>query len=109
MIGGFILGEGSQNRRILVRAIGPSLSGSGIANALADPTLELRDSNGALIGSNDDWRTRQEAEIQATGIPPTNDLESALIAELPPGNYTAIVAGKNGSVGVGLVEAYALQ
>ncbi|MGI8481653.1 MAG: NF038122 family metalloprotease [Chthoniobacterales bacterium] len=107
MIGGFILGGESANAHILVRAIGPSLSS--IAIRLADPTLELRDANGGLIRSNDNWKDSQQAEIQATTIPPTNDLESAIVTSLPPGAFTAIVAGKNGTSGVGLVEVYNLQ
>lgn len=109
MIGGFILGGGSANANILVRAIGPSLTQAGISGALADPTLELRDGNGMLIRINDNWKDSQQAEIQATTIPPTNDLESAIVAPLPPGVFTAIVAGKNGASGVGLVEVYRLQ
>jgi CSLREA domain-containing protein len=106
MIAGMIvLGGGTQ--RVIIRAIGPSLP---FAGKLADPTLELRDANGALIRSNDNWRTDQEAEIIATGIPPANDLESALIAILPAGGvpYTATVRGVNGTTGVALVEIYAI-
>ena len=116
MIGGFIVGGGSIGgcARELVRAIGPSLSASGISGALQDTTLELYDGNGTSIATNDNWKTRpdgssQQAEIEATTIPPTNDLESALVATLPPGNYTAIVRGKNNTTGVGLVEVYNLQ
>jgi hypothetical protein len=105
LIGGLIV-LGQNSLRIIVRAIGPSLSVSG---ALADPTLELHDGNGALIRANDNWRTDQEAEIIATGIPPTNDLESAIVGNPSPGNYTAIVAGVNGTTGVAIVEAYALN
>jgi hypothetical protein len=113
MIGGFILGGGSGNMNVIVRAIGPSLTTAGINGALADPTLELRDGNGALLRSNDNWKTRpdgssQEAEIQATGVAPKNDLESAIAASLPPGAFTAIVAGNNGTTGVGVVEVYRL-
>jgi Right handed beta helix region len=106
MIAGMIvLGGGTQ--RVIVRAIGPSLP---FAGKLADPSLELRDGNGALIRANDNWRTDQEAEIIATGIPPSNDLESALIAILPAGqaSYTATVRGVNGTTGVALVEIYAI-
>ncbi|MFL6584933.1 MAG: NHL repeat-containing protein, partial [Chthoniobacterales bacterium] len=109
MIGGFILGVASGSTHVLVRAIGPSLSQSGIANALSDPTLELHDGNGALIASNDNWKQTQQAAIQATGIAPSNDLDSAILGTFPPGNYTAIVAGKSGGSGVGLVEVYNLQ
>jgi hypothetical protein len=109
MIGGFVLGGGTGAAKIIVRAIGPSLSQSGISGALANPTLELHNSNGALIKSNDNWKHSQQAEIQATGIPPKNDFESAIVATLSPGAYTAIVAGKNGGIGVALVEVYKLQ
>ena len=85
------------------------LTGSGVVGALGDPTLELHDSNGALIASNNNWRSDQEAEIIATTIPPTNDLESAILRNITPGNYTAIVRGVNGTTGVALVEAYALN
>jgi WD40 repeat protein len=112
MIGGLIVGGGSGGgtTRVIVRALGPSVP---VAAALADPSLELHDGSGALIGSNDNWKTRldgssQQAEIEATGIQPTNDLESALVRTLPPGSYTAIVRGTNNTTGVGLVETYNL-
>jgi len=108
MIGGFIL-DGTETRRLLVRAIGPSLGSVGVANTLADPTLELYDSNGAIITSNDNWRDSQEAEITATGIPPRDDRESAIVRDFPPSNYTAILRGANGSTGVALVEVYDVQ
>jgi hypothetical protein len=104
LIGGYIVGPGSA--RVIVRAIGPSLP---VAGALADPTLELHDAGGNLIASNDNWRTDQEQEITATTIPPSNDLESAIVRTLVPGNYTAIVRGVNSTTGVALVEVYALQ
>ena len=107
LIGGFIV-TGTQPKKVIVRAIGPSLS---VAGKLADPTLELRDSSGGLIRSNDNWRTDQEAEIIATTIPPSSDLESAIVETLPANNasYTAIVRGINNGTGVGLVEAYDLD
>jgi len=108
MIGGMIV-LGSTPANVLIRAIGPSLTNFGVPNALPDPTLELRDGNGQLIVSNDDWWTHQEAEIMATGIPPTHDRESAILWSLPPGGYTAIVRGWNNLIGVALVEAYQLQ
>ncbi len=92
--------------KVIVRAIGPSLPVSG---KLADPTLELHDGNGALIASNDNWRSTQQAEIIATTIPPSNDLESAIVKTFSPGNYTAIVKGKNNTTGLALVEVYALN
>ena len=93
---------------MIVRAIGPSLVQLGISNALADPTLELRDSNGALLVANDNWQDdpNQAAQITASGLAPTNPLESAISTSLLPGAYTAIVAGKNGGTGIGLVEIY---
>jgi hypothetical protein len=107
MIGGFIVG-GTEPAKILVRAIGPTLTDFGVQGALADPTLELHDSDGATI-SNDDWRESQESEIIATTIPPNKDQEPAILATLAPGNYTAIVRGKDNTAGIGLVEAYNLQ
>ena len=76
---------------------------------MADPTLDLCDANGAVIRSNDDWRESKESLIQSTGLAPTNDAESAIIRSLEPGSYTEIVRGKNGSMGVALVEVYNLQ
>jgi hypothetical protein len=116
MIGGLIVGGGSAggNARVLVRAIGPSLSNSGIQGVLSDPTLELHDGNGTTTATNDNWKINdqtqqsQEAEVRTTTIPPSNDLESAIVATLAPGNYTAVVRGKNNTTGVGLVEVYNL-
>ena len=93
-----------------MRALGPSVP---VAGALADPTLELHNGSGTLVASNDNWKTRsdgssQQQEIEATSIPPTNDLESALVRTLPAGNYTAIVRGMDNTTGVGLVEALQL-
>ena len=105
MIGGFIV-LGSQNERVIVRAIGPSLP---VTGQLSDPILELHDSNGFLFASNDNWRDTQEDEIIFTGIPPTNDAESAIVATLAPGSYTAIVRGVADTAGVALVEAYGLD
>jgi hypothetical protein len=108
LIAGFILGNGTASEKVIIRAIGPSLAGKGVANVLADPTLALHDSNGTLLMFDDNWKVFRQAEIQATGLAPTNDLESAIVATLAPGNYTAIVAGKNGSIGVALAEVYDL-
>jgi hypothetical protein len=108
LIGGFII-AGTQSKKVIIRAIGPSLPVSG---ALANPILELRDSSGGLIRSNDDWRIGgQEAEIIATGLQPGNDLESAIVETLPANNssYTAIVRGTSSGTGVGLIEAYDLD
>jgi len=111
MIGGFIIGGGNASAKVILRAIGPSLSQQGVANPLGDPTLRLFDGNGTLLAENDDWEDDpvQAAEIIAAGIPPQNDLESALVATLPPGPSTGIVAGKGGAIGVALVEAYHLR
>jgi hypothetical protein len=106
MIGGFIIGGGGGGgARILIRGLGPS---TGINGALADPTLELRDADGAIVGANNDWK-ENEAEIRETGVPPVNDLESALAKTLPPSSYTVILRGNNNTAGVGLVEIYNLQ
>jgi hypothetical protein len=114
MIGGFIIGPATTGAaRVLLRAIGPSLSASNIQGALQDPTLELHDGSGAIIATNDNWKANdtggsQQAEIEATTIPPSDDRESALVRILTPGNYTAIVRGKSNSTGVALVELYNL-
>jgi len=107
LIGGFII-TGTQPKKVIVRALGPSLP---LAGALADPVLEIRNSSGGLIASNNNWRSDQQAELIATGIPPANDLESAIVATLPANNsaYTAIVRGVNNGTGIGLVEAYDLD
>ena len=107
LIGGFIIG-GTQTRLVVIRAIGPSLAAQGISNPLLDPTIELHDGNGVLIGSDDNWKENQ-AEVEATGLAPTDDRESALVVDLNPGNYTAIVRGVNDLTGVALVEAYDLN
>jgi hypothetical protein len=108
LIVGFIV-TGAQPKHVLVRAIGPSLTNFGVAGALPDPTLELHDGTGALLASNDNWKDSQQAEIQATGIAPSNDLESAIARTLVPGNYTAVVRGKNDSTGIAVVESYDLN
>jgi hypothetical protein len=105
MIGGFIAGSAGATR-VIVRAIGPSLP---LPSALADPTLELHDANGNAIATNDDWRSDQESDIIATLLPPANDLESAIVQTLSPGNYTAIVRGYNETTGVAVVEVYNLE
>jgi hypothetical protein len=111
MIGGFILGQGSGSANVVVRGIGPSLSQFGLNNVLADPTLELRDSNAALLIANDNWQDdpASAAQLALRGLAPPNPLESAVIATLPSGLFTAILAGKNGSTGIGLVEIYHVQ
>ncbi len=108
LIGGFFV-RGTDSKNILVRAIGPSLS-SNLANTLADPILELRNGNGALVDANNDWgiNNAKSTQIQQSGLAPTNAKESAVLDTLPPGSYTAIVRGVNGAAGIGLVEVYQL-
>jgi hypothetical protein len=117
VIGGFIV-QGNQPKRVVIRAIGPELTQYGVPNPLYNPTLELHDSTGALIASNDNWVTtiiggiitgNQVREIQNSGYAPGDGRESAIIADLPPGNYTAIVRGVDNMTGVGLVEVYDLS
>jgi len=107
MIGGFIL-SGSSGTAIAVRGIGPSLTNAGVSDVLADPTLELRDGNGVLLSSNDNWQDDpvQAAQLSALGLAPSNALESGIFAQLQPGAFTAILAGKDGGTGNGLVEMY---
>ncbi|MFN2623782.1 MAG: hypothetical protein ABR611_13170 [Chthoniobacterales bacterium] len=107
LIGGFII-TGTDPKKIIVRAIGPSLRNVGVNDALADPVLELHEPGGAVL-TNDNWKDNQEAEIAATAFAPGNELESAIVAPLPPGAYTAVVRGQNNGTGVGLVEAYDLD
>ena len=105
LIAGFIV-TGTQPKKIIVRGIGPTLP----VNAnLADPTLELHDASGAVVAANENWRDTQQDELQATTIPPSNDHESAIVKNLTPGNYTAVLAGKGGTTGVGVVEVYDLD
>ena len=106
-IGGFIVTGGSKS--VLLRAIGPSLTRYLITDVLADPVLELHGQAGFTTIINNNWRDTQQAAIQATGLPPTNDLESAIVATLPPGAYTAIVKGNGSTSGVALVEVYDLD
>jgi hypothetical protein len=110
VIAGFVLGGQSGNDRIVARGIGPSLTAVGVTNALPDPTLELRDENGALLIGNNDWQDDpvQAAILNAAGLAPANNLESALVATLPPGLYTALLAGLDNGTGVGVVEVYDL-
>ena len=100
-----VVGQASQN--VVVRAIGGSLT---IPGKLADPSLELRDGNGALLEANDDWMLSSNKQaIIDSGLAPSNDKESAIIRSLPPGNYTAIVKGSGGATGIAVVEAYAVN
>ena len=104
LIGGFIV-TGSDPKKVVIRAIGPSLP---VPDALADPIIELHKPDATVV-TNDNWRDMQEQEIIDTTIPPTNNLESAIVATLDPGPYTAIVSGKNNGTGIGLVEVYDLD
>ncbi len=104
MIAGFII-AGSADKRVIIRGLGPSLGSFAVSNSLADPVLELR-ASGSLLMANDNWQDAQRDEIAATGIPPTDEREAAIVATLAPGLYTAILSGKNETTGVGLVEVY---
>jgi hypothetical protein len=108
VIAGFMLGGNGGDDRVVVRGIGPSLTAVGVANALADPTLELRNTNGALLVANNDWQDdpAQAVELTAAGLAPTDPAESGLAETLPPGLYTALLSGINNGSGVGLVEVY---
>jgi hypothetical protein len=117
MIGGFIV-QGAQPKRVILRAIGPELTQYGVPDAMVNPTLELYDANGTLIAPNDNWRTTiiagvitsdQRGDIRNSGYAPEDGRESAIVAYLPPDNYTAIVRGVNNTTGVALVEVYDLN
>ena len=106
LIGGLIIG-GAETKTVIARAIGPSLGAFGVASPLADPTIDLRDSNGLLIQTNNDWQQGPDATaISGAGLAPASPKESALLAPLGPGAYTVIVNGVNGATGVALVEVY---
>ena len=111
MIGGFILGGSPDNTAIVIRGIGPTLAQFGLSNALADPTLELRDHNGMLLAANDNWQDDPVSAAQLTehGLAPQDPLEAGIFTTLPPSTYTAILAGRDGGTGIGLVEIYNLQ
>ena len=112
MIGGFALGGSSINpAKVVVRALGPSLAPAGINNPLVNPTLQLFDNNGQAVAFNDNWQDdpAQAAQLQALNLSPTNAGESAVVIMLPPGLYTAVVAGQGGGTGIGLIEVYATQ
>jgi hypothetical protein len=112
MIGGFVLGGSGNPTDIVVRALGPSLSSAGLSNLLADPTLEMHNANGTIMISNDDWQSDpvSAGELIAHNLAPSDPKESAIFTSLaPPGQFTAIVAGKNGGIGIALVEIYNLK
>ena len=109
LIAGFTLGSQSGNDTIVVRGIGPSLANAGVPNPLANPIVELRSANGTLVAANDDWKQDPaQAELNNTGLAPSNDSESAFLRQLSPGAYTALLLGANNSTGIGLVEIYDL-
>lgn len=109
LIGGFII-QGGAPKKVILRAIGPSLTAAGVSGAMSDPILELYNSSGNLVAHNDDWQSGvQAAEITASGVQPSHQLESALIATLNPGAYTAIVRGQGQTQGVAMVEGYRLD
>jgi hypothetical protein len=109
MIAGVIIGQGDPPIMVF-RALGPSLANFGVANPLLDPTLELYDNNGNLIANNDDWQNPQIQAVRATNLAPSNTKEAAIVsAFLSPGNYTAVVRGKNNTTGVAIVESYRIQ
>jgi uncharacterized protein GlcG (DUF336 family) len=109
MIGGFIIGGETGCSKVIVRALGPSLAALGVSGALADPTLELHDVNGALVTANNDWEETQALDLQATALAPSDPAESATLGWLTPGAYTAVVRGNTGQSGVGLIEVYRLE
>jgi hypothetical protein len=109
LIGGFII-QGTELKKVILRAIGPSLSSNGVAGALQDPQMELRDSTGALLDANDNWQESLDSgEIIESGLAPVDPREAAIVARLAPGNYTAIISGVNSTTGIGLVETYTLD
>jgi hypothetical protein len=105
MIAGFIIG-GNSSKATVLRGIGPSLLAFGISDALLDPVLDLRGSNGSLILSNDNWKDTQRSQIEGGPLQPGDDHESVIVASLPPAAYTVALTGKNNTAGVGLVEVY---
>lgn len=107
-IGGFIITPGSP-KQVIIRGLGQSLGQQGVTGFLADPVLELHGPDGSVIKTNDNWRDTQETKIQNTGLAPTNDLESAIVITLDPGNYTAVLSGRDGTTGVSIVEVYDLD
>jgi len=110
VIGGFIVGpQNAAPATVLIRGLGPSLTGHGVPGALQDPTLELHDAQGNKLRVNDNWRDSQQSDIQNSGLAPGDERESAILTDIAPGNYTAILAGKTNTTGVGLVEIYNLQ
>ncbi len=108
MIAGVIV-HGPDSEDVVIRGLGPALTQFGVPNVLADPVLDLRDSNGNSIMINDNWKDSQQSQIQASGYAPSNDKESAISTTFSAGNYTAILSGKNNTMDNALVEVYALN
>ena len=108
IIAGFILGNSNATDHVVIRGLGPSLASAGVPNVLQNPTLELHNGDGAVLFTNNDWQDNptNAAEVAAAGLAPSNNLESAISATLPPGLYTAILAGLGNTSGNGLVEIY---
>jgi hypothetical protein len=109
MIGGFITGGGNGSIQVVVRGLGPTLTQFGVSGPLADPVVTLVDQNGMVVKTNDNWKNTQQAAIQATGLAPPDDLESAMVVTVATGRYTAILSGQSGGTGIGLVEVYKLR
>lgn len=107
LIGGFVV-SGADSKKVLIRALGPSLANNGVTGSLADPIVELHDHTGAIITSNDNWKDTQQSQVAATGLAPGNDHESAIVTTLAPGAYTAIAHGVSDTSGVVLLEIYDL-
>ena len=97
---------GTESKQVVIRGLGPTLAQHGVSGALADPFLSLFDGSNNVLWNNNDWKDSQQTQIQATGLAPPNDLESAILRTLQPGNYTAILSGRNGTTGIGLIEVY---
>ena len=104
-IAGFIV-TGTESKQVVIRGLGPTLTQHGVSGALADPVVTLVDQNGNVVRSNNNWKDTQQAAISATGKAPYNDLEAAILAPVAAGNYTAILSGNGGGMGIGLVEVY---
>jgi hypothetical protein len=111
MIGGFSLGGNPTNTRVAVRGIGPSLAQFGLTNLLTDPILELYNANGTILISNDNWTQdpASAAQLTASGLGLQDSHEAGIFTLLPPGQFTAVLAGKNGGIGIGLIEVYNLK
>jgi hypothetical protein len=107
-IAGFILGNNGGSDQVVIRGIGPSLTSAGVKDPLPNPALELRNGDGVLLATNNDWQDNpaQAAKLVAAGLAPSDNRESGIVMTLPPGSYTALLAGENNSTGIGLVEVY---